>query len=62
MADIHTIREWVGLLDLKADELGRCPTAQTARDMLMVCGCVEAAVTAYLIKKTVEEKHVQKQT
>ncbi|MBI5550718.1 MAG: hypothetical protein HY911_04360 [Desulfobacterales bacterium] len=55
MADTDNIREWVGMMDKAADELSRGQSIQAARHLLMVCACVEAAVTGFMVKKTIEE-------
>ncbi|MDA8141069.1 MAG: hypothetical protein M0036_20685 [Desulfobacteraceae bacterium] len=55
MAETDTIREWVGMMDKAADELGRSQSSEAARNLLVVCACTEAAVTGFLVKKTIEE-------
>lgn len=53
---METITAWAGKLERQSKELSLQGQPRTAREMLATLKCIEAAVTAFLIKFEMREK------
>lgn len=54
MVRAETLGEWVALLENEAKAFSLRKSPKRARNVLVLCSCVEAAVTGYLIKQQME--------
>ena len=54
MTNTETVRQWTALLDDEAQAFTLEQSPEKASNMLVLCSCVEAAVTTYLIKQKME--------
>lgn len=50
----ETLVDWVALLGKEARAFSMRRSPERARNVLVLCSCVEAAVTGYLIKQKME--------
>jgi hypothetical protein len=55
MVSGETVVKWSALLNRQARAFRDRRSPERARDILMLCACVESAVTAYLIKQKMED-------
>ncbi len=55
MDSTETVADWAGRLNDKAQAFVTSGSPEKARDILVLCACVESAITAYLIKHKMEE-------
>ena len=60
MVSTETVADWAGRLNDKAQAFALAGSPEKASDILVLCACVESAITAYLIKHRLEMDHGKK--
>lgn len=60
MVSGEKVREWAQILDREATAFSLEPGPGRAKNLLVLCSCVEAAVTGYLISQKMEETQCPK--